>query len=100
MFQAILANATRLCEASFGSLLLSEGDTFRRAALHNAPPTYVEFSEKEPVVSRHRAPGLNRLAQTRQAAQVADMAAERPDAPITKFGGARTLLIVPDAQGK
>src|SRR5262249_50733305 len=42
VFDAILANATRLCEAKFASLLLTEGDQFRRVSLHNAPPTLVE----------------------------------------------------------
>src|SRR5262245_47340523 len=37
VFQAMLANAVRICEASFGNLLLYEGDVFRHVALHNAP---------------------------------------------------------------
>src|SRR5262249_2767997 len=37
VFETILANATRICEAAFGSMLLVEGDEFRRVALHNAP---------------------------------------------------------------
>ena len=36
VFQAILENATRMCGASFGNLLLSDGDTFRVAAMHGA----------------------------------------------------------------
>ena len=43
VFQTMLANATRICEAAFGSMLLAEGDTLRRVALHNAPPKYAEF---------------------------------------------------------
>jgi hypothetical protein len=42
VFQAILANATRLCEAKFGTLFLCEGDAFRVASLHNAPMAYAE----------------------------------------------------------
>src|SRR5262249_44545842 len=34
VFQAMLANATRICEAAFGSMLLGDGDPFRRVALH------------------------------------------------------------------
>src|SRR5262249_46011135 len=37
VFEAMLANAVRICEASFGNLLLYEGDVFRHVALHNAP---------------------------------------------------------------
>ena len=38
VFQAMLENATRICEAKFGNLHLYEGDAFRIAALHGAPP--------------------------------------------------------------
>ena len=38
VFQAILANATRLCEASYGAMWLREGDRFRNAAFHGALP--------------------------------------------------------------
>ena len=43
VFQAMLANATELCEASYGTLWLSEGDAFRVAAQHGALPAgYME----------------------------------------------------------
>src|SRR5262249_48185927 len=38
VFQAMLENATRICEAKFGSLYLYDGENYRTAALHNAPP--------------------------------------------------------------
>src|SRR5262249_34879500 len=38
VFSALLANATRLCEASYGALWLREGDAFRTAALHGDLP--------------------------------------------------------------
>ena len=37
VFQAMLANATRICEAKFGNLLLYDGNAFRVVALHDAP---------------------------------------------------------------
>ena len=43
VFQTMLENATTICEAAFGSMLLVEGEVFRRVALHNAPPMFVEF---------------------------------------------------------
>ena len=42
VFQAILANATHLCGANFGTLYLCDGDAFRAAAFHNVPPAFVE----------------------------------------------------------
>src|SRR4029453_19071013 len=40
VFQALLANAVRICEAKFGNLWLLEGDSFRIAATHGAPSAY------------------------------------------------------------
>src|SRR5262249_30768733 len=40
VFKAMLENAVRICEASFGNLLLYEGDVFRHVALHNAPKAW------------------------------------------------------------
>jgi transcriptional regulator with GAF, ATPase, and Fis domain len=40
VFEAMLAKATRICEAKFGILWLCEGDGFRCVALHNTPPAF------------------------------------------------------------
>jgi two-component system, NtrC family, sensor kinase len=92
VFETILANATRICEAAFGSMLLVEGEEFRRVALHNAPREFAEFSERTP---RLAASNFAHTINAMRAVQVADMAAESPDAPIAKYGGARTLVTVP-----
>ncbi len=42
VFETILANARRLCQAKFGNLDLRVGDGFRVAALHNAPQAYIQ----------------------------------------------------------
>jgi GAF domain-containing protein len=95
VFQSILGNATRICEASFGTFLLLEGDSFRRVALHNAPAKYAEFSEKDPLIHRRHSVTLNRIIETKQPDHVADMRLQEVDSPIAKHGGARTLLTVP-----
>jgi GAF domain-containing protein len=41
VFAAMLASATRICEAEFGNLFLREGETFRAVAWHGEP-TYVD----------------------------------------------------------
>src|SRR5262245_58284356 len=91
----MLANATRLCEATFGSMLLYDDDGFRRVALHNAPQKFAEFNKDAPSIRRSAAASLNRLVETKQAIHVVDLAVERPDEPIAKYAGARSLLIVP-----
>ena len=43
VFEAILANATKLCQASYGTLWLCEGDSYRVAAQYGAlPAAYME----------------------------------------------------------
>ena len=38
VFEAILQNATRICEATYGAMWLREGDGFRNTAFHGALP--------------------------------------------------------------
>jgi GAF domain-containing protein len=95
VFQSMLEKATQLCEASFGTLFLLEGDSFRRVARHNAPAKYAEFTDKNPLIPYHQSRGLNRLIETRQAVHVTDMMVEEPEVPVTKFGNARSLVAVP-----
>src|SRR5262249_31766628 len=92
VFEAMLANATRICEAPFGSIVPGEGDGFRRVALHNRAREFAEFSQKTP---RLAASNFAHTINAMRAVQIADMAAESPDAPIAKYGGARTLVTVP-----
>jgi signal transduction histidine kinase len=95
VFDAMLANAVHLCEASFGNFLLYEGDVFRHVALHNAPPAWAAKQQRDPVAPRGTARFLYSVADTKQIVHVADLAAENPDEPIAVIAGARTLLIVP-----
>jgi GAF domain-containing protein len=93
VFRAMLANATRICEAAFGSMVLMEGDTFRRVAIHNPPPRFAEFHRQTPVIRPQQ--DLKLLIETKRPVHIADAAALNPDSPIVKYGGAQTLLIVP-----
>jgi len=102
VFDAVLVNATRLCEARFGILLIWEGDAFRTVALHNAPPAFVEYRRREPVI--HPAPviSLGRLVATKQVDHVADMRADKGyldghpgPVSLVELAGARTVINVP-----
>ncbi len=59
-------NATRICEAKFGILALSEGDAFRAVALHGAPPAFAEARRREPVIRPGPGTSFHRAASTRQ----------------------------------
>src|ERR1700730_2854936 len=75
-FEAMLANAVRICEAKFGSLYLREGDAFRVAAQHNAPPAFAEERRREPVLRPGPGTGLDRAARTKRTVQIADVQAD------------------------
>ena len=105
VFQAVLANATGICEAKFGALLLCEGDAFRVVALHNAPPAFAEFTRRGPVRPGPNIP-LGRMALTKQVTHVADITKERgyiERDPVAvagaELGGYRTILVVPMLTG-
>src|SRR5262245_26429031 len=95
VFNAMLENAVRICGAKFGSLVLFEGNAYRRAALHNAPAAFVEAPARDPVRPLAASPILSRVAGTKQVIQFVDIAAEHPEEPIATLGGARTVLSAP-----
>src|SRR5262249_2823283 len=73
-FQAVLENATRLCEASFGALLLHEDDgAYRLAALHNAPPAYVEVQRRKPISRPGPLTPHGRAGATKQLLHIPDL---------------------------
>ena len=53
VFNAMLENATRICEADLGTMALYEDGGFRHVGLHGAPPAYAELQRREPVVRPH-----------------------------------------------
>jgi GAF domain-containing protein len=95
VFQTMLANARRICEAAFGSMLLYEGELFRRVATHNPPPMFAEFHKNTPILDPRKIPDLKLIVETKRPVHVVDAAAVSPDTPIVKYAGARSLLVVP-----
>src|SRR6516165_5388231 len=101
VFEVMLANATRICEAKFGTLYLSEGDGFRAVAMHNAPSAYAE-ARRRALIRPHPDTGLWRAATTKQISQIADITTTQPYIERHPFlieavelGGYRTVLDVP-----
>ncbi|MGB8677957.1 MAG: GAF domain-containing protein, partial [Pseudolabrys sp.] len=95
VFQAILANATDICEAKFGVLFRYENDSFHAAAMLNAPQALVEFHRQRGSFQPPAGTPLDRLLKAGGAIYTADEAAEsNPGAP-SRFGGARSLVTVP-----
>ena len=101
VFDALLANAVRICDAKFGVLFLTEGEAFRYVALHGAPPAFAEARRREPLTRVKPGTTIGRVATTKKPAQTVDIRAEPaytsdPERiPILEFAGARTILGVP-----
>jgi GAF domain-containing protein len=102
VFESMLANATRLCDANFGTLNLHDHGSFPLAAAHNAPEAYVEYRRHHPIVKAGLHHPLARVAASKQVLQIADMRAEplylEKDPSfiaMVDMAGARTLFVVP-----
>src|SRR5262249_46389273 len=99
VFQAMLANATRICEAKFGTLWLCEGNAFRAVALHNAPPAYAEARRRELLLRPPPDTALGRAASTKQVVQIDDVTMHRSYDPewraAIELGNYRTVVCVP-----
>jgi GAF domain-containing protein/sensor histidine kinase YesM len=96
VFDALLANAVRICGAHFGNLSLFDGTALRINAMHNAPADFEKLRRDDPVISLDRSIAGPVIA-TKQFNHVRDLAAEEPYAssPLAKVAGARTALAVP-----
>jgi signal transduction histidine kinase len=96
VFEAMLENATRICDAKFGNLALFDGKDLRVAAMHNAPPALEKLRRTDPVINLEGSVG-GTVVRTRQRNHVLDLAAEELYAGsiLAKVAGARTALAVP-----
>ena len=100
VFQAILENATQICQAGFGTLNLYDGEAFRNVALHNPPSQFA--ARRGQVIRPHPESGLGYVARTKQIAHIDDIRTRQPYlegnkavVDLADLAGARTLLIVP-----
>ena len=96
VFQAMLENATRICEAKFGVVFSFDGNEFHVEAQVGAPPEFAEYLNRarplpQPLPGSH----LDRLRQTKGVSYTADYAAEGIPAPPVTLGGARSTVDVP-----
>ncbi|MGB9350934.1 MAG: GAF domain-containing protein, partial [Pseudolabrys sp.] len=103
VFETMLAKATALCEASYGTMWLCDGDAFRAGAIHGALP--------EAFLQLHRTSNLYRAGPgapayeaiiNRQPCAVVDLRETRgyregSELPVAAadIGGVRTMVAVP-----
>ena len=103
VFNAMLANATRLCEAGYGAMFLREGDAFRTAALHGDLRSAFKDQWQYGTVFRPRPEiPMARAARNREVVHVADLredegyrSGDQLAVAAVDVASIRTMLIVP-----
>jgi signal transduction histidine kinase len=103
VFNAMLANATRICEATYGNLFLRDGLAFRAVAVHSKE-SYADSWRRNPELDLRAHPQvpLSRLVKTGQVIHLRDLrtdesylARDPRIVSLVEVGGARTFLAVP-----
>ena len=95
VFQSMLTNATRLCDAKFGILYLCEGDKFRPAAIASASPKFEAFVRKRGAFAPDPQQPLGWLMRTKKVFQTSSDPDNKDTIAAFKFGGARAFIGVP-----
>src|SRR5262249_44672425 len=104
VFQAMLENAVRICEAKFGNLLLYELHAFRHVCAIGEQSAFLRWLRRQPaiVLSAHPHVPLAKLARTKQVTHIVDLKAERGYIErdprvlaLVESASIRTMLLVP-----
>jgi signal transduction histidine kinase/CheY-like chemotaxis protein len=101
VFQAMLDNAVRICEAKIGILFRYENGAYTAVATLGVTAAYAEYLNRGPIRPGPTT-GLGRVASTKQTIHIVDTQVEQAYADREPFrvatadlGGARSLLNVP-----
>jgi class 3 adenylate cyclase/putative methionine-R-sulfoxide reductase with GAF domain len=95
VFRTILEDATRICNANFGTLFRFDGENFHPVAHFNTPTPLLEaLTRRGPLKPRPGSP-FDHLMRRKQVIHSADVAAEGIPSLAARLGGARSLVAVP-----
>src|SRR4029077_19891879 len=95
VINAMLENATRICEAKFGTLFNYDGRLFHPVAVRNAPPTLLEFYQQRGSFQPPPGTTLDRLLKTRDVVNLVDDSVGQVPSSAARLGGATSQLAVP-----
>jgi GAF domain-containing protein len=102
VFQAMLENATRICEAKFGVLFRFDGNMFNFAADVGTSPEFAAFLRERGPLRPGPETALARLAKAKQIVPIEDLTSARAyverdplAVAAVELGGVRTYLGVP-----
>ncbi len=95
VFEAVLENATRICDAGFGTILRHDGNVFYFAADIGTSPELAEYL-RQPGPFRGVPGGMaDRIQRTRQLQHSVDYSTDAAPGIAATLGGARSTLGVP-----
>jgi two-component system, NtrC family, sensor kinase len=101
VFQSMLKNATRICEAKIGILFRYKDGAYEAVSMLGVNPAYAEYLNRGPI-NPGAATGLGRVASAKQTVHIVDTKSERAyedqepfRVATAELGGARSLLNVP-----
>ncbi len=101
VFQAMLKNAVRLCEAKFGNIYRWDGDALHLVATQNVPVAFAQARKRSPFRPSAETP-TGRMIANKTVVHIADLRGEEAYANLdpwivagVELGGVRTVLMVP-----
>src|SRR5262249_5975951 len=94
VFQAMLENALRICEAKFGMLHRYSDSAFVTQAMVGAPPALIDALLRKPFTPPPGVP-LDRMLRTKKVVHTLDAAAEENKPLSARLAGARSHIVVP-----
>ena len=95
VFQAMLENATRICEAKFAVMFRFDGEVTYPVATLNLPSDLDEYFQKRERRRPKLGSDLDTLWKSKQAVHTIDMLESPSPSPPARLAGARTQLAVP-----
>jgi hypothetical protein len=95
VFRSILENATRICNANFGTLFRFDGENFNPVAEFNTPAALLEAQTRRGPFKPEPGAAIEHVMRTKQVSHSADKAAEPVPGFFAEHGGARTQVVVP-----
>jgi GAF domain-containing protein len=107
VFTAMLENAVRTCDATFGNIYRWDGEALHLVATRNTPPAVAAEARRRSQYRRNPKTVTGRMLETKAVVHIADLAAEsayieeRHPAFVAgvELGGVRTILAVPMLKG-
>ena len=94
-FNAILENATRICEAKFGTLYRYAGGEFYPVTFHKVPSSFADFLCKRGSFVPPSQTPLDRLLRAKEVIRTAFYSAAEIPSPSARLAGAKSHIAVP-----